>query len=106
MKKPLTAVIRKEQGGFSALCPEIDIASQDDTIEEVKTNLKEAVELFFECASKEEIGNRLGQESYISALEVEVAQIAAALRTRCDVDSSSKRIQDNSAQWQPRGHAE
>lgn len=73
MQKSLTAVIRKEQGGFSSLCPEIDVASQGDTIENAKINLKEAVELFFECASKEEIDDRLGQESYISALEVEVA---------------------------------
>ena len=73
MQKSLTAVIRKEQGGFSSLCPEIDIASQGDTIEDAKINLKEAVELFFECASKEEIDDRLGQDSYVSALEVEVA---------------------------------
>ena len=73
MNKSLTAIIRKEDGGYSALCPEIDIASQGDTIEEAKENLKEAVELFYECASKEEIDDRLGQESYVSALEVEVA---------------------------------
>ncbi len=73
MHKTLTAIIRKEDGGYFALCPEIDIASQGDTIEEAKGNLKEAVELFFECASKEEIDDRYGQESYVSALEVEVA---------------------------------
>lgn len=66
-------MIRKESGGYFALCPEIDVASQGDTIEEAKANLKEAVELFFECASESEIDDRLGQESYISALEVEVA---------------------------------
>ena len=73
MNKSLTAIIRKEDGGYFALCPEIDVASQGDTIEEAKANLKEAVELFFECASAEEIEERFGQESYISALEVEVA---------------------------------
>ncbi|MEM0967247.1 MAG: type II toxin-antitoxin system HicB family antitoxin [Verrucomicrobiota bacterium] len=73
MNKSLTAVIRKENGGYFSLCPEIDVASQGDTIEEAKENLKEAVSLFFECASKEEIDDRLGQESYVSALEVEVA---------------------------------
>lgn len=73
MHKSLTAIIRKEDGGYFALCPEIDVASQGDSIEEAKANLKEAVELFFECASPEEVEERLGQESYISALEVEVA---------------------------------
>jgi len=73
MQKSLTAIIRKEGGGYSALCPEIDVASQGDTIEEAKINLKEAVELFFECASKEEIDDRMGPDAYVSALEVEVA---------------------------------
>lgn len=73
MHKSLTAIIRKEGEGYFALCPEIDVASQGDTIEEAKENLKEAVELFYECASKEEIDDRLGQESYVSTLEVEVA---------------------------------
>ncbi|MCF7708782.1 MAG: type II toxin-antitoxin system HicB family antitoxin [Verrucomicrobia bacterium] len=72
MHKSLTAVIRKEGKGYSALCPEIDVASQGDTIEKAKSNLKEAVELFFECASSSEIDDRFGQESYVSALEVEV----------------------------------
>jgi len=73
MNRSLTAVIKKENEGYFALCPEIDVASQGDTIEEAKENLKEAVGLFFECASKEEVDDRLGQGSYISALEVEVA---------------------------------
>lgn len=73
MHKSLTAIIRREETGYYALCPEIDVASQGDTIEEAKSNLKEAVELFFECASDDEIDDRLGRESFISALEVEVA---------------------------------
>ena len=73
MQKSLSAVIRKEKDGCSALCPELDIASQGDTIEEAKANLKEAVELFLECASREEIDDRLGADAYFSTLEVEVA---------------------------------
>ncbi len=73
MHKSLTAIIRREDKGYFALCPDIDIASQGDTIEEAKENLKEAVELFYECASTDEIDDRLGQESYVSVLEVEVA---------------------------------
>ena len=73
MQRSLTAVIRKEDGGYCALCPELDVASQGDTIEEAKANLKEAVELFLEYASKEEIDDRLGADAYVSALEVDVA---------------------------------
>jgi len=73
MKRSLTAVLIREDGGFVALCPEVDVASQGDSVEEAKLNLKEAVELFFECASEEEVRQRLSSESSVSALEVNVA---------------------------------
>ncbi len=53
--KQLTAIIHKEDDVDVSLCPELDIASQGVNIEEAKDNLKEAVELFFECASQTEI---------------------------------------------------
>jgi predicted RNase H-like HicB family nuclease len=53
-----------------ALCPELDVASQGATEEEAKANLREAVELFFECAPMEEVRERMAGESFISALEV------------------------------------
>lgn len=59
MKRQLTAIIEREGDGYVALCPELDIASQGDTIEEARSNLREALELFFELASNEEIGERL-----------------------------------------------
>ena len=68
----LTAVIHKEDEQFVSLCPELDIASQGDTIEQAKANLKEAVELFYECASPSEIERRYVGENYISSLEVAV----------------------------------
>ncbi len=73
MAKTLTAVLIREGDGFVALCPELDVASQGDSVEQAKANLREAVELFFECASTEEIRERLASESYVSALEVSVA---------------------------------
>jgi len=72
MKRSLTAVLIREDDGFVALCPEVDVASQGDTVEEAKFNLREAVELFFECASPQEVSERLSSESFISALEVTV----------------------------------
>jgi len=53
--KRLTAIIEREGNGYVSLCPELDIASQGDTIEQARDNLKEALELFFETASPEEI---------------------------------------------------
>jgi len=44
----LSAVISKEEGEYVALCPELDVASQGDSIEEALANLKEAVELYLE----------------------------------------------------------
>ena len=58
MLKQFTTIIHTEDDFYVALCPELDIASQGSKIEEAKDNLKEAVELFFECASEEEIKQR------------------------------------------------
>lgn len=72
MNRQLTAIIEKEGAGFVSLCPELDIASQGDTIQEAKANLKEALDLFFECASPEEIKQRLHDEIFITNVEVAV----------------------------------
>ena len=45
----LSCIITKEKENlFSALCPEMEIASQGRTIEEAKNNLVEAIELYLE----------------------------------------------------------
>jgi predicted RNase H-like HicB family nuclease len=72
MNRKLTAIIERDENGFVSLCPELDIASQGNTIEEAKKNLQEALELFFECASSEEVKTRLHSEVYITQLEVDV----------------------------------
>ena len=51
----------------------MDIASQGKTIEEARDNLKEALQLFFETASAEEINNRLHSELFITQVEIRVA---------------------------------
>lgn len=70
--KQLTAIIEREGEGYVALCPELDIASQGDTVEESRSNLMEAVNLFFETASPSEIQQRLPAEIYITPFEVNV----------------------------------
>ena len=68
----LTAIIEKEDTGYVSLCPELDIASQGDTIEGARDNLKEALELFFETASPEEIQHRLHGDVFVTQVEVAV----------------------------------
>ena len=73
MNMQLTAVIEREGDGYFAFCPELDVASQGDTIERARSNLQEALELFFECASEEEIQTRMHSEVYVTKVEVAVA---------------------------------
>ena len=72
MQKQLTAIIERENDGYVSLCPELDIASQGNTIEEARQNLREALELFFETASPKEIQERLHEEVYVTRVEVAV----------------------------------
>jgi len=58
-RQQLTAIIEREGDGYISLCPELDIASQGDNIEEARQNLIEALELFFETADPSEVKNRL-----------------------------------------------
>jgi predicted RNase H-like HicB family nuclease len=72
MTQKLTAIIEKEGSGYVSLCPELDIASQGDTVEQARENLKEALELFFETASREEVAQRLHGEVFVTQVEVAV----------------------------------
>ena len=76
MIKTIIATIWREDDGYVSLCSELDIASQGDTVEAARANLREAVELFFDTAHPNEVLDRLSQEIYISPLEVEVGQTA------------------------------
>jgi len=68
----LTAIIEREGDGYVALCPEFDIASQGDTVEDARKNLVEAVELFLETADSSEVQCRLRSEVYVTNLEIAV----------------------------------
>ena len=72
MKRKLTAIIEREGDGYVALCPELDIASQGDSVEQAHANLREALELFFESASAEEIQRRIHSEVYVTQVEIAV----------------------------------
>ena len=49
----LTAIIEREGNQYVSVCPEMDIASQGDSVEQARDNLREASELFFETATEE-----------------------------------------------------
>ena len=59
MGHKLTVIIEKENNGYDFLCPELDIASHGDSVEQACDNLKEALEMFFETASPQEVRQRL-----------------------------------------------
>ena len=69
-QRTFTAVLEREGDGYVALCPEVDVVSQGSTVEESLANLREAVELFLEAASPEEIEERLHSEVFVTRFEV------------------------------------
>jgi predicted RNase H-like HicB family nuclease len=70
----LTAIIEREDDGYVALCPELDIASQGTSVEEARANLVEALTLFFEVADKSEISRRLHGELFVTQIEIPIGQ--------------------------------
>lgn len=71
-KHYFSAVIEREDNGYVSLCPELDIASQDKSVEEAKSNLIEAIELFLENADSSAMAARLKSEVFITRLEIAV----------------------------------
>ena len=68
--RQLTAIIERQGDGYVAFCPELDIASQGNSIEQARANLKEALELFFEAADPAEIKTRLHEDVFVTHVEV------------------------------------
>jgi predicted RNase H-like HicB family nuclease len=68
----LTAIIEREDDGFVAFCPDLDIASEGTSIEEARANLIEALTLFYETASASEVARRFHNEVFVTQVEVPV----------------------------------
>ncbi|HLM99262.1 MAG TPA: type II toxin-antitoxin system HicB family antitoxin [Bryobacteraceae bacterium] len=68
----LTAIIEREGDGYVALCPELDVASQGDSLEEARANLIKALTLFFETAGASEIEQRFHSDLFVTQVEVPV----------------------------------
>ncbi len=72
MRHTVTEIIEREDDGYVALCPQLDITSQGTTVDEARANLQEALELFFESAPEDEVRSRLRAEMYVTQVEAAV----------------------------------
>lgn len=68
----MTAIIEREDDGFVALCPELDIASQGASVEGARANLVEALSLFLEVADASEVARPLHDDVFVTQVEVPV----------------------------------
>ena len=72
MTRQFTAIIERDGDAYVAHCPELDVASQGQSVAEARSNLTEAIELFLEAATPSEIKQRLRGEVYVTQIEVAV----------------------------------
>lgn len=70
MSRYVTAIVEREGDGYVALCPEFDVASQGQSVAEARKNLEEALTLYFETASEEEVERRYQAEVYVTHIEI------------------------------------
>ena len=69
----VSVIIEKDKYGYYAYCPELEgCQTQGDSLEEVLNNIKEAIELYLETLSKDEIKTSLSKEILTTSLEVRV----------------------------------
>ncbi|MBI5289114.1 MAG: type II toxin-antitoxin system HicB family antitoxin [Chloroflexi bacterium] len=68
----LTAVIRRENDAYVSLCPELDIASHGDSVDEARAMLIEAVQGWFETASEDEVARSIPSMIRIEQLDLVV----------------------------------
>ena len=68
MSCKFTVIIQKEEDWYVAKCIENGIASQGKTIEDSVSNLKEAIELYYEDNKPE----ALAEPAFVTTLEVAI----------------------------------
>ncbi len=61
--------ITKEDDFFIARCPELNVTSQGDTLEEAEKNIKEAIELYIESFGTEDLPQNVSKP-YLTFVEV------------------------------------
>lgn len=81
----LHILIEKEEDIFSAICLELDVATQGNTFEEAKKNIREAIEIYLEDVvesgdEKEFIPRAAPIEEWLKYFEVESRNLKTVLR--------------------------
>ena len=61
-----TAIIEQEGDSYVALCPELDVTSQGESVEQALANLREAVELFLETGDSGEFQHRRRGQVFVT----------------------------------------
>lgn len=75
MSYKFNVLFQKDENGYFAFCPELEgCHSQGDTFEEAKENIREAIELYLETMSVDEIEElKSPKELITTTMEVELA---------------------------------
>lgn len=75
MSYKFNVLFQKDENGYFAFCPELEgCHSQGDTFEEAKENIREAIELYIETMSVNEIEElKSPKELITTTMEVELA---------------------------------
>lgn len=74
MSYQVSVIIEKDEDGYYAYSPQLEgCQSQGDTLEEVKRNIQEAIELYLSTLSEVEKHNLLNREIVTMSIEVNVA---------------------------------
>jgi len=77
MSYKFSTVIEKDENGFFAYCPALrGCQTQGDSLDEVIDNIKEAMELYIETLSKDELLDCLSKEIITKTLEISIARAA------------------------------
>ena len=73
MRNNLNIIIEKDHHGYYAYCPDLKgCQSQGDTFEETMTNIKEAIDLYLETMSPDELLVIMSKDVYTTNIEVPV----------------------------------
>ncbi len=73
MREKVSVVIERDENGYYAYCPELEgCQSQGDTLDEVLSNIREAVDLYLETLTPDEARQMLSQQILTTSVEVSV----------------------------------
>ncbi len=72
--KKLSVIIEKDESGYYAFCPDLPgCQTQADSFEEAITSIKEAISLYIETLSAEELRELASREIFSTTVEISVA---------------------------------